>query len=838
MYMKPQQFTHLPVSSLQGLTEEEVVARRAQGLGNVMPVKTSRSYAQIVRENIFNPLNTLLYVLGLALILLGKVSDALISVGVVVLNVTVSVIQEVRAKRTLDQISLLTRPKTIVIRAGQEQSIDPGDIVVGDLLVVRPGDQIVVDGPILSTDRLDVDESLLTGESDLVEKKSGDLVYSGSFCVSGSAFYQAEKVGSQSVAYGLTAGARAFRRIFTPLQREIFLTIRVIVLAALFLELLMVLSTLTNDIPFVEFIQRSVVIVGIVPIGLLLAITVSYTLGAVRIVRKGALIQQSNAIESLSNVNVLCMDKTGTLTTNTLELSSVHHLNGEDASELRQRLGDFVASSMVGNATSKAIGAACPGQQRQVLEEIPFSSAYKWSGLVLDDDAIRGVYILGAVEMLEPALAHLDHQQLQTLVKDASEKGLRVLLFASTPALVPLRDSNDQPTLPASLVPSGLVILRDQLRHDAQETLTRFTEAGIQFKIISGDNPQTVAALAKQVGLSDDITTISGLDLAKMDAAQFSQAAADTTIFGRITPQQKEQLVQTLRDHGRYVAMIGDGVNDVLSLKKANLGIAMQSGSQATRNVADIVLLNDSFSSWPHAFREGQRIRHGMQDILMLFLTRVLAFAMLIIEILVIGEFPFAPKQVSILTFFAVVAPALVLAAWAYPGTMEEKRKQQALWEFVLPASLMIGVMGLFVYIGEYLATVYEGVPIPVRQTIKQGIHSGGLNTSEIIARMSAQTALTTFTLLCGILLIVFVEPPSKFWVGSHAVRRDKRIVMLALAMFIAYVLLLAIPPLRNLFDLELLGFNDYLLIALLVVLWIFAVRWTWRARLLERFLS
>ena len=378
----------------------------------------------------------------------------------------------------------------------------------------------------------------------------------------------------------------------------------------------------------------------------------------------------------------------------------------------------------------------------------------------------------------------------------------------------------------------------DQLRPEARKTLQQFTEAGIRFKVISGDSPQTVAALAKQVGLSDSAGVISGLELAKMGPAEFAQVAEETTIFGRITPQQKEQLLQALRDRGHYVAMIGDGVNDVLSLKKANLGIAMQSGSQATRNAADIVLLKDSFASLPPAFREGQRIRNGMQDILMLFLTRVLAFAMLIIEILVIDEFPFAPKQVSILTFLAVGAPALVLAAWAYPGTMEEKRKQRALWEFVLPASLMISVMGLFVYIGEYLATVYEGVPIPVRQTIKQGIHSGGLNVSEIIARMSAQTALTTFTLLCGILLIVFVEPPSKFWVGSHALRKDKRIVILALVMFIAYVLLLAIPPLRNLFDLELLGFNDYLLIALLVVLWIFAVRWAWRARLLERFLS
>jgi cation-transporting P-type ATPase E len=838
MKMQPQQLTESAASTLHGLSQVEVAARRAQGLGNTMPVKSSRSYAQIVRENVFNPINDLLYVLGIALVALGRVSDALVSVGVVLLNVAVSVIQEVRAKRVLDQIALLTRPRTTVVRAGQEQSVDPGDIVKGDVLLVRPGDQIVVDGPVLSTERVDVDESLLTGESDLIEKRPGDYVYSGSFCVNGSAFYQAEKVGAQSVAYGLTAGARTFRRVYTPLQHEINLVIRIILLVAVFLEFLMVLSALTNTITFVEFVQRSVVIVGIVPIGLILAIAVAYTLGAVRIVRQGALVQQSNAIESLSNVDVLCMDKTGTLTTNVLELTAVYPLHWKDEAELRRLLGDFIASGNVGNITSKAIGASCPGQQRHVKEEIPFSSAYKWSGLALDDEAMRGIYILGAVEMLQPALSTQEIEQLQSQVDEASEKGLRVLLFAYSAELVPLRDNDDRPRLPNGLVALGLVILRDQLRPEARKTLQQFTEAGIQFKVISGDNPQTVAALAKQVGLSDTAGVISGLELAKMGPAEFAQVAEDTTIFGRITPQQKEQLVLVLRDRGHYVAMIGDGVNDVLSLKKANMGIAMQSGSQATRNVADIVLLKDSFASLPPAFREGQRIRNGMQDILMLFLTRVLAFAMLIIEILVIGEFPFAPKQVSILTFLAVGAPALVLAAWAYPGTMEEKRKRRALWEFVLPASLMIGIMGLFVYIGEYFVTLFEGLPIPVDQTIHQGIHAGATTASEFAARMSAQTALTTFTLLCGILLIVFVEPPSKFWVGSHALRGDRRIVILALVMFMAYVLLLFIPPLRGLFDLALLGFYDYLFIVLLVVLWVFAVRWAWRARLLERFLS
>jgi len=520
-----------------------------------------------------------------------------------------------------------------------------------------------------------------------------------------------------------------------------------------------------------------------------------------------------------------------------LELTDVYPLNEVGVAELRQKLGDFVASSTVGNATSKAIGSACSGEKRHIQEEIPFSSTYKWSGLSFDDDEMHGVYILGAVEMLEPSLSHFDTEQLQALVKDASEKGLRVLLFAVTSELMPLRDTEDQPTLPSGLIPLGLVILRDQLRSDAQETLTRFTEAGIQFKIISGDNPETVAALAKQVGL-DDVTIISGLELAKMDAAQFSQVIEDTTIFGRITPQQKEMIVQTLREHGHYVAMTGDGVNDVLSLKKANLGIAMQSGSQATRNVADIVLLKDSFSSLPHAFREGQRIRHGMQDILSLFLSRVLYIALLIIMILMIGEFPLEPKQVSILALLTVGVPTLVMAIWTYPQSSVEQGLGRSLWQFVLPAAITVSSIALFVYLGEYYVTLLVRI-IPFLEGFKQELSEAEtLAASVVPARAVAQTSLTTFTVMCGIILLLFIEPPSKFWVGGHQLRGDKRFILLALAMFAAYALLLAIPPLRNLFDLTLLGFFDYLFIGLLVLVWIFVVRWFWRSHLLDRFLG
>jgi cation-transporting P-type ATPase E len=310
---------------LQGLSQSEVANQRGRGLGNSARLKSSRSYVQILRENIFVPVNIIMFALGLALILLGQVSDALISVGVAFFNVLVGTVQEIRAKRVLDRITLLARPHVTVMRSGQEQLVDPGELVVGDLLVVRPGDQLVVDGPVVSDGRLEVDESLLSGESEPVQKQRGDWLYSGSFCVSGSAHYLAEKVGSLSVANQLAAGARAFRRVYTPLQRQINVILQAMLLVAIFLEILLALAVQDNRISLVDSVKMAVVIIGIVPKGLLLATSVAYALGVVRMVGKGVLVQQANAIEALSNVDVLCLDKTGTLTANALAFEGVHH---------------------------------------------------------------------------------------------------------------------------------------------------------------------------------------------------------------------------------------------------------------------------------------------------------------------------------------------------------------------------------------------------------------------------------------------------------------------------------------------------------------------------------
>jgi magnesium-transporting ATPase (P-type) len=393
-----------PHSLLQGLSEDEVRIRRANGQGNTVKLPTSRSYGQMLRENLLILINLILFTLSITLVLLGRLLDAITTVAIISFNIVVSLIQEIRAKRALDRIALLSRPTATVLREGKEQTVDPSALVVGDLLVGRPGDQIVVDGRLVDKGWIDVDESLLTGESDLVRKRTGDPVSSGSFCVNGSAVYEAVQVGAQTTAYTLTAGARTFRRSLTPLQQQAKATIRILL-------------------------------------------------------------------------------------------------------------------------------------------------------------------------------------------------GLRVLLLACYDQPVDLYDANGQPRLQSGLIPLGFVSLGDVLRPGARTTLTAFSQAGVQLKVISGDNPQTVTALAKQVGFAPDLKYVSGLGLAQMEPLQFAQVVRETTVFGRITPQQKERIVQELRAQGAYVAMVGDGVNDVLALKRANLGIAIQSGSQMTRTTADPAALTASLAT-------------------------------------------------------------------------------------------------------------------------------------------------------------------------------------------------------------------------------------------------
>ena len=808
-----------PQGQPQGLSEPEVMMRRAAGEGNDARLETSRSYRQILQENLFTAINTIFFAISLVMFKLGRVSDGVLVVIVIFGGVLVNIYQEIWAKQQLDRIALLNRPKASVIRGGVEQQIDPSEIVRGDLLLLQPGDQIVVDGEIVGDGRIEVDESLLTGESDLIPKQATNPVYSGSFCVSGTACYSAQKVGAETVAHKLMAGARAFRRSLTPLQVEINVVIRIFMLIACFLWTLVGISFLSSSYSANEIAQRFAVVAGLVPAGLLLAITLAYGLGAVRMLGQDVLIQQANAVESLSNVDILCLDKTGTLTTNQIHLEEMQPVGISEA-ELRALLGDYAANLSSGNRTSEAIAEACPGQRRYLKAEVPFSSARKWSAVAFDEAERRGIYLLGAPEVLLTTTGLLN-PELTDYIQSGAEQGLRVVLFAYSPDPTALQF--EDPHLPSDLMPIGILRFSDQLRPEAYETLAGFAQAGIQVKIISGDNPQTVLALARQAGLGD-VSMVSGMALAQMDRSQFAQAAETCTVFGRITPEQKARLVRELRKAGNYVAMIGDGVNDVLSLKQANLAIAMESGSKATRGVADIVLLKDSFGALPHAFLEGQRIRNGIQDVLKLFLVRTFCVTLLIFATSIVTDsFPLQNKQSAIVALLGVGFPSMCLPLWAKPGLLPRRSMVRSMLHFVVPATLTLTLVSLLVYL-FYLVVAVLNLP--------PGASSAQINHA------IPRSALVAILVMGELLLIPFLKPPTAAWVGGEPLNSDRRYAFVAFGLLLLYFVIVAVPPLRRFFELYPLDPIHYLFIGLVALEWCLILRMIWRTRFLDRFLG
>ena len=825
---------------MQGLTHQQVEQRRNDGQGNDVKLKTSRSYWDIIKTNVFQPVNVVLYIIGFGMLAVGDTRSALMVVGLVVFNAVVGIIQEVRSKRKLDDIALLARAKTTVIRDGQEQQVDPSELVLGDVLVIRAGDQIPVDGKLLGQGKIEVDESALTGESDLIPKSEGDEVLSGSFCITGQTDVEATGVGEQSFANKLTKNAREFKLELTPLQRDVNRLLRVLLLIVIFFSILAVMALFLLDLPFNAWLQVMAVITGSISAGLLTLITLNYSWGAVSIGQKGGLVQQINAIESLSNVTVLCTDKTGTLTTNNIQFNNVYPV-GIDRTELEQLLGNFAASASAVNKTSQAIVDALPGKKRTVIGEVPFSSARKWSALAFDD----GICVLGALEMLESHFSMDD--AARSKLEEWSEQGLRVLVFAGNQTVSTLHDQSDQPVLPP-LTLLGVVSFSDELRPHLHETLSAFTDNGVKLKVISGDNPQTVAALAKQAGLPGDLKAISGPELDEMTDGEFVQTAQESTVFGRITPQQKERLVTTLRNQGEYVAMTGDGVNDVLSLKKANLGIAMESGSTATRSVAAMILMGDSFEAMPAALKEGQRIVGAIQNILKLFMVTVFALLMLIVAITILNlGFPFTAVQNSLLSFFARGAPPFVLAISAM-AVARRASLSQGILHFTLPASFTIFIFGLFIYIGGLYMIQSDLVGLTITPEMMAmmertaAVDPGTMTTEDFYASatlFTAQTALVTWFVLSGILIMVFAEPPSEWFSGGSEYHgRNWLPVIAAVVLIVAYLAILAMPRLRSFFQLMPLPTSFILAVGGLTVLWVFLQRWLWRSRWLERFLD
>jgi cation-transporting ATPase E len=768
-----------------GLTAAEAADRWARGEGNAYRPPTSRTYWDIFRQNAYLGINGILIGVSLLLVLFGLYVEAALTAGPVIANILIGVVQETRAKRKLDRIALLNRPRARVVRDGQELAIDPAEVVLGDLLVARRGDQVLLDGTAVSGGRSELDESLLTGESDAISKVAGDAVLSGSAVVSGTLVLEVERVGAASFANKLLAEAKKLGNERTPLQREIAATIWAVagLVVVTSVPVALALAALPGSFDSKETLTAAAVLVTLVPQGLAIMITVTYAAGALRITRLGALVQRQNAVESMARVDTLCVDKTGTLTTQRIAFHLAEPVGGADPASLPLLLGAIAASTTAPNRTTEALAAAHPGASLPVADEIPFASERRWSGLRFGDApgaaaaaapfaAAGTTYVMGAPPVLWPHLA-LEPAGLEARIETIAAEGVRVLLLARAADGAALRAADDRAALPGGLMPVALLGFTEELRPDVTEILGGLARAGLDLKVISGDDPATVSAIGQRVGLSSAGGAVSGLEIAGLDDAALAVVADRTSIFGRVEPALKARLVAILRSSGRYVAMVGDGVNDILSLRRANLGIAMESGSAAARGVADLVLLDDAFGVLPKAVIEGQRIVAEMEATLILLLSRTFYVLLIIAGAAVLGlPFPLTPRQNSILAFATVGIPLVVLALWVPPRRLPKSLLGETL-RVSIPASLGVFVVALPLY-----ATMVNGdVSIP-----------------------EAQSVLTSFTVFCGLGLLPLIGSGSREAGSGWFIRWWSW--LLAGIMLVVYLLMIQVPFLRDFYEL------------------------------------
>jgi cation-transporting ATPase E len=829
-----------------GLTTAEADARRRRGEANTAVSGTSRTYATILRTNVFSFFNTTLFVIGIALLALGRYSDAFTSVGLGLVNALISAVQEIRAKRKLDRLQLLDRAPVLVVRDGREVELTPAAVVRGDVLRVRPGDQIVVDGPVVDG-RVEADESLLTGESDPVVREPGDDLRSGSVCVAGEGHQLARDVGAASYAGRLTIEARRVSTDATPLQRRITFVVRLVIALTVLMSGAILAQAALEGFTLLRVVQITAVLSGLVPYGLFFLIALAYTAGAARIAGSGALVQQVNAVESISNMDVVCTDKTGTLTTGRLTLDDVEPLDGHSAADSRAALGAFAASVATPNLTSAALAAALPAEPWTVRDEVPFASSLRWSGLVADGPDGPATWVFGAPDALAP---HLTTPLPAAAVAERAARGLRVLVLARAVRTAGgaggLRDADGRPALPP-LEPVAVLALADELRPEVGATIARFRADGVEFKVLSGDDPRTVAALATQAGLDvgEPVSgaVLDGPDGAGIDDDALDRLVARTTVFGRVAPEHKERIVVSLRRQGHYVTMIGDGVNDARALKRAHVGVAMRSGSAVTRDVADIVLVDDSFAALAPAQREGRRIINGIAISMYVFLARVTTQGVVILAVTMLGlGFPYSPTQVG-LTLLTVGVPTFFLTFWARPVPPDEHLLAN-LARFVIPAGLITGAFGTAVY-----AFLYENVsrfltsgrtPAEVISSFESytGLIYTDAEFTEAAATIGAQTGLSTFVCLASFVVLLFLAPPTRFFAAWTRPTDDKRPALLVAVLVAVFIAVLFVPALYNYFGLT--AGNGYVLRVVLIALvpWFAALTAAYRLRLLDRVLG
>ncbi|MGI8460045.1 MAG: HAD-IC family P-type ATPase [Solirubrobacterales bacterium] len=784
----------------RGLSIGEAERRLAE-LGPLVS-ESSRSVRSIVIGNVFTLFNAIILVFFVLVLSLGLFADALFGL-IAAVNSYIGIRQELKAKETLDELALLVAPSARVIRDDRTIELRADEVVPGDVVRVEPVDQLVADGPVIESRGLTLDESLLTGEADGIQKRPNDRLLSGSFCVSGSGYYELDAVREDSYAEKLAGEAREFRHPPSPLQEEINRILWATTALLVPLAIVLIVSLSLRDTDFTEAAQTATAgLITLIPEGLVLLLSVTFAVAAVRLAKRRVLIQQIAATEALASVDTICVDKTGTLTDGSLELVAVESADPTDPGSAERALATFAASVGERNRTLQTIAERFPGHAEKVSAEVPFSSEWKWSGVTLNGDGGARSYVLGAPDVLVASGAMSLPPGLQETLEKHTSAGRRVVAFGEARAALP---SEPATAPPPRLEARALVVLSETLRPDAEETIAFMREQDVDLKLISGDARETVTAVAAAVGVPPEAGVIEGSAL-PADEARLGEAAERNTVFCRIRPEQKKALVGALSDRGRMTAMIGDGVNDVPALKQARLAVAMGSGSQVTKGVADIVLLDDQFSMLPRAVAEGRRIARNIHRLARLYLTKTVYAAFLIAtEAVFAFTFPFLPRHLTLAAFLTIGVPSLVLALAPSDGPLYRGRLLRAIAAFAVPAGISIGIASLLSFF--FVDTLFGG-------TIEEG-----------------RTAATTTLIVLGLCFILLLERgPGR----EHIAIQSYMLAMVA-GLGALYALVLAAAPVREFFELELLSAGYWFLSLLAVAIGLAIAAAAWRLPQIQR---
>lgn len=704
---------------ISGLLSHEVEERIQQGKQNIPTATKTKKIAEIFIDNIFSVFNIIIFAIIIFLTFFFFIENDerlffdIIGVSfIVIINTFIAIFEEIKAKRALDKVNLLLKREIKVIRDGIEQSIDQSEVVIDEVILLERGDPVVVDGVVVESTKLEIDESLLTGESISINKKINDELMSGSYCLSGRGIYKALKVGDECYAQEITRLAKKFKLNISPLQKRLNLIVKTLFLMALVLITLEM--SLEPELGRVELIRKiATIMLSLVPQGLILMASVTFALGVYRISKMGAIIQKLNAIEAFSNTTIVCTDKTGTLTQNKLSVHKITPLaNNYSMEEIEQILGTYARFSLDKNATLRTL-EKFNASNAIITGEIPFISENKFSllQLIIQDENLhlnskKVTFVLGGYDVLLDKIDRSEKKQIDGLFQKEQLNVFRNMIFGIEKSGLCLESLSKNMNL-MQIEPISIISIMDQVREDVMEAINLFKRNNIQLKILSGDNASTIQAVAHEIGWkiqSSDM--ISGNEIDEINDDQLLEIIKDKKIFSRLKPQHKLRIIKILRKNKIYTAMIGDGVNDLPAIKEADIGISMEEGSSITKEVADIVLLKNKFTLLPRIFDEGNKIVNTINTIAKLFLTKTfLVIFTTLMSLFSFYDFPLTPRRVALINIFSIGLPSFIIAL-KNSNISPLKNFTVDLFSFVILSSLLIGLAS---YVGQYITELYTG---------------------------------------------------------------------------------------------------------------------------------